>query len=414
MAKENFRRILNMSNCVITAAARTAVGAYLGSLKSVEEQDLGAAALVEAMKRSNITVNQVDQVIMGDVFGYTPNVARCASLLAGIPEEVPAFTVDRQCASSLQAVICAVQDILTGQADIVLAGGVEVMSRLVYYLDPSVRAEPMRLGDKPLYDCFTHSVTIAQPNALYPGVNMGLTAENVAERHKITREEQDRFSYESQMKMKKAQEEGKFKDEIVPFEVKLRKSSFIFEVDEHPKPDTTLESLAKLKPSFKRDGGTVTPGNSSGMNDGASAVVVMSEEKCKELGLKPLVKIVSMAAAGVDPRVMGLGPVPATRKALAKAGLKLEDIDLFELNEAFAAQSLGVLKELGMDMDTELYKRVNVNGGAIAHGHALGNSGTRLMTTLIYEMKRRNAKYGLDSLCIGGGQGLTVIVENCK
>ena len=378
-----------MSNCVITAAARTAVGAYLGSLKSVEEQDLGAAALAEVMKRSKISANQVDQVIMGDVFGYTPNVARCAALIAGIPIETPAFTVDRQCASSLQAVMSAVQDILTGNSEIVLAGGVEVMSRLPYYLDPSVRAEALRLGDKPIYDTFTHGVTIVQPNSLYPGVNMGLTAENVAEKHKITREEQDRFSYDSQMKMKKAQEEGKFKDEIFPFEVKLRKSSYVFDTDEHPKPDTTMESLAKLRPAFKRDGGTVTPGNSSGMNDGASAVVVMSEEKCKELGLTPLVKIVTVTAAGVDPRVMGLGPVPATNKALAKAGLKLEDIDLFEFNEAFAAQSLGVLKELGMDMGTELYKRVNVNGGAIAHGHALGNSGTRLLTTLIYEMKRR-------------------------
>jgi acetyl-CoA C-acetyltransferase len=403
-----------MSNCVITAAARTAVGGYLGSLKSVEEQDLGAAVLVEAMKRSKLTADQIDQVIMGDVFGYTPNVARCASLLAGIPEETPAFTVDRQCASSLQAVMSATQDIATGNSEIVLAGGVEVMSRLPYYLDPSYRAEPLRLGDKPLYDTFTHGVTIVQPNSLYPGVNMGLTAENVAEKYGITREEQDRFSYDSQMKMKAAQEAGKFKDEIVPFEVKLRKSSFIFDTDEHPTPETTMESLAKLRPAFKREGGTVTPGNSSGMNDGASAVVVMSEEKCKSLGLTPLVKIVAMTAAGVDPRIMGIGPVPAINKALAKAGLKLEDIDLFELNEAFAAQSLGVLKELGMDIGTELYKRVNVNGGAVAHGHALGNSGTRLLTTLIYEMKKRGSTYGVVSLCIGGGQGMALIVENCK
>jgi acetyl-CoA C-acetyltransferase len=359
-------------------------------------------------------MDQVDQVILGDVFGYTPNVARCAALLAGAPIETPAFTVDRQCASSLQAVMSAAQDIASGNAEIVLAGGVEVMSRLTYYLDPSARAEAFRLGDKPIYDTFTHGVTIVQPNSLYPGVNMGLTAENVAEKYNITREEQDRFSYESQMKTKKAQEEGKFKDEIVPFEVKLRKSSFIFDKDEHPTPDTTMESLAKLRPAFKREGGTVTPGNSSGMNDGASAVVVMSEEKCKSLGLKPLVRIVTMTAAGVDPRIMGIGPVPAINKALAKAGLRLEDIDLFELNEAFAAQSLGVLKELGMDMGTELYKRVNVNGGAIAHGHALGNSGTRLLTTLIYEMKRRGAKYGIDSLCIGGGQGMALIVENCN
>jgi acetyl-CoA C-acetyltransferase len=350
---------------------------------------------------------------MGNVMGNTPNVARCASLLAGVPIETPAFTVDRQCGSSLQAVMSAAQDIAAGNSEIVLAGGVEVMSRLIYYLDPSVRAKPFRMGNKVIYDSFVQGTTLVQPPSLYPGVNMGMTAENVAEKHGITREEQDRFAYESQMKMKKAQEEGKLKDEIFPFEVKTGKSSFVFDTDEHPTPGTTMESLAKLRPAFKKDG-SVTPGNSSGMNDGASAVVVMSEKKCKELGLKPLVKIVTMTVAGVDPRIMGIGPVPAINKALAKSGLKLEDIDLFELNEAFAAQSLGVLKELGMDMDTELYKRVNVNGGAVAHGHALGNSGTRLLATLIYEMKKRGSKYGAESLCIGGGQGIALIVENCE
>ena len=402
-----------MVNCVITSAARTAVGAYLGSLKTVEAQELGAAALKEAAFRSSISLDQIDEVIMGDVYGYTPNVSRCAALIAGIPEETPAYTVDRQCASSLQAVVNAVYEISAGEAEIVLAGGVEVMSRLTYYLDPSTRYRPFRMGDKPLYDTFTHGVTIVQPPSLYPGLNMGLTAENVAERYGITREEQDRFALDSTEKMKAAQEQGKFEDEILPFEVKDRKSSFIFDKDEHRKPDTTLESLAALKPAFRRDGGgTVTAGNASGMNDGASAVVVMSEEKARELGCRPMAGIVAMAAAGVDPRVMGLGPVPAIRRALEKAGLSLWDIDLFEINEAFAAQSLGCLKELGMDMGTELYKRVNVNGGAIAHGHALANSGTRLVTTLLYEMKRRKARYGLVSLCIGGGQGLAVILEN--
>lgn len=400
-----------MKTCVITGAARTAVGGYLGSLKTVEAQELGAAALKAAAERSGISLDQVEQVIMGDVYGYTPNVSRCAALMAGIPEEVPAYTVDRQCASSLQAVVDAVYEISADEADIVLAGGVEVMSRLTYYLDPSVRANPLRLGDKPLYDTFTHGVTIVQPKPLYPGLNMGLTAENVAERCQITREEQDRFALDSQRKMKEAMDAGKFKDEIVPFEVKRKKSSFVFDTDEHPRPETTMESLAKLRPTFK-EGGSVTAGNSSGMNDGASAVVVMSEEKARELGKKPLVKIVSMSSVGVDPAVMGLGPVPAIRKALKKANLTLADMDLIELNEAFAAQSLGVLKELGMEMGTELYQRVNVNGGAIAHGHALANSGTRLMTTLIYEMKRRNARYGLVSLCIGGGQGMAMIVEN--
>lgn len=404
-----------MKKCVITGAARTAVGGYLGSLKTVEAQDLCAAVIREAALRGGIQANQIDEVIMGDVYGYTPNVARCAALLAGVPDSVPAHSVDRQCASSLQAVISGVCQIAAGEAEIVMAGGVEVMSRMPFYFDPSTRYKPFRMGEKTLYDTFTRGVTIVQPQSLYPDTNMGLTAENVAQRHGITREEQDRFALESQLKYKAAAEAGKFKDEIVPFEVADRKTSFLFEVDEHPKPDTTLESLAKLKPAFKRDGtGTVTAGNASGMNDGASAVVVMSQEKAGALGLKPLVEIVSMASAGVDPRYMGLGPVPAVRKALEKAGLTLRDIDLFELNEAFAAQSLGCLKELGMDMGSDLYDRVNVNGGAIAHGHALGNSGTRLLTTLIYEMKRRKAKHGLATLCIGGGMGTALIVRNVE
>ncbi len=402
-----------MKTCVITGAARTAVGGYLGSLKTVEAQDLGAAVIREAARRSSIGMDRIDEVILGDVYGYTPNVARCAALLAGVPLEVPAHSIDRQCASSLQAVISGVCQIRAGEADIVLAGGVEVMSRMPYYFDPATRYTPFRMGDKTLYDTFARGVTLVQPQSLYPDVNMGLTAENVAQMYNITREEQDRFALDSQMKYKAAAAAGKFKEEILPFEVVERKTSFLFETDEHPKPDTTLESLAKLKPAFKKDGsGTVTAGNASGMNDGASAVVVMSQERADELGLQPLAEIVSMASAGVDPRHMGLGPVPAVRKALEKAGLTLENIDLFELNEAFAAQSLGCLKELGMDRGSELYQRVNVNGGAIAHGHALGNSGTRLLTTLIYEMKRRKALYGLVTLCIGGGMGTALIIRN--
>lgn len=402
-----------MKSIVITGAARSAVGGYLGSLKTVEAQDLGAAAIRAAAERGGISLEQIDQVIFGDVYGYTPNVARCASLLAGVPETTPAFTVDRQCASSLQAVQSGCYEINAGEADIIVAGGVEVMSRMTYYLPPSARYEPLRLGDKPLYDTFNHGVTIVQPQAMYPGTNMGITAENVAERYHITREELDAFSADSQRKTKEAQDAGKFEDEIFPFEVKQKKGSFIFDKDEHPKPDTTQESLSKLRPCFK-DGGIVTAGNSSGMNDGSSAVVLMSEEKANELHIKPLVKILATSSAGVDPRYMGMGPVPAIQKVLKKTGLALEDIDLFELNEAFAAQSLGCLKELGMDMGTELYKRVNVNGGAIAHGHALANSGTRILTTLIYEMKRRKARYGLATLCIGGGQGMAIIIENCQ
>ena len=402
-----------MKQLVITGAARSAVGGYLGSLKTVEAQDLGAAAIQAAAARGGISLEQVDEVIFGDVYGYTPNVARCAALMAGVPEETPAFTVDRQCASSLQAVQSACYEVSAEEADIVIAGGVEVMSRMTYYLPPSSRYEPLRLGDKPLYDTFSHGVTIVQPQAKYPGTNMGITAENVAERYHITREEEDAFSVDSQRKMKEAQDAGRFKEEIFPFEVKQRKGSFVFDTDEHMKPDTTMESLGRLRPCFK-DGGVVTAGNSSGMNDGASAVVIMTEEKAKELGVEPLVRIVGTSSAGVDPRYMGLGPAPAIRKLLKKTGLELSDIDLFELNEAFAAQSLGCLKELGMDMGTELYSRVNVNGGAIAHGHALANSGTRILTTMIYELKRRNGRYGLASLCIGGGQGMAILVENCR
>ncbi|MDD3164252.1 MAG: thiolase family protein [Oscillospiraceae bacterium] len=404
-----------MESCVITGAARTAVGAYLGSLKTVESQDLCAEVIKVAAQRSGIALDQLDQVVMGDVYGYIPNVSRCAALLAGVPESTPAYSVDRQCASSLQAVVSATYEIAAGEADIIMAGGVETMSRLPFYLPPSARYEPLRLGDKTLYDTFNHGVTMVQPPKLYPNLNMGLTAENVAAKYGITREEQDALSYDSQQKWKTANDAGKFKDEIVPIEVKERRSSFIFDTDEHPKPETTLASLAKLKPCFKFDGtGTVTAGNASGMNDGASSVVVMRESKAQELGVKPLVRIVSSSSVGVDPRIMGVGPAYAIPKALKKAGLELSDIGLFELNEAFAAQALGCLKLLGMDMGTEMYKRVNVNGGAIAHGHALANSGTRILTTLIYEMKRRGVRYGCASLCIGGGQGMAMIVENLE
>lgn len=328
-----------------------------------------------------------------------------------MPEETPAYTVDRQCASSLQALVSAVYEIQSGDADIILAGGVENMSRMPFYLPPNARYEGLRLGDTPLYDTFTHGVTIVQPPQLYPGLNMGMTAENVAERYGISREEQDRFALHSQQKAKAAMDAGKFKDEIVPIEVKLKKTSFVFDTDEHPRPETTMESLGKLRPTFKKDG-TVTAGNSSGMNDGASCVVVMSEEKAVELGHKPLARIISSSSVGVDPRVMGIGPVTAIQKVLKKANLSLHDIDLFEINEAFAAQSLGVLKALDMYPGSELYNRVNVNGGAVALGHALANSGTRLTTTLLYEMMRRKARYGVVSLCIGGGQGMALLIEN--
>jgi acetyl-CoA C-acetyltransferase len=405
-----------MRKCVITGAVRTAVGAYCGGLKTVPSEVLAAEVLKEAIRRSDIPAGLVQQVILGEVVGSTPDVARAAALLAGLGESVPGYTIDRQCGSALQAVVSATQEIAAGDADVIIAGGTENMSRSPYYLPFSVRYEGFRLGDKPLLDAFNYasSYDYAPVNGQLPEkCNMGLTAENVAARYHITREAQDRFAYDSQMKAAKAQQAGRFKDEIIPVTVALKKEQYVFDTDEHMRPQTTLEGLAKLPPSFKPDG-AVTPGNSSGMNDGASAVVVMSEEKAAELGRKPLCRVIANATCGVDPRLMGLGPARAIPMALAKAGLRLEDIGLFELNEAFAAQSLGCLIELGMEPGGELYTRVNVNGGAIAHGHALGNSGTRILTTLIYEMKRAGVRYGIASLCIGGGQGIAMIVENIK
>ena len=401
-----------MEQCVITSAVRTAVGAYLGSLKSVPSQVLGAAAVGEALKRSGLTGAQVDEIILGHVLASAenPNVARLSALLAGVGEEVPAFTVDRQCGSALQAVVLASQQIQAGAADIVVAGGAENMSRALYYLPPSVRYEGLRMGHAKVHDAFSTQVENVQPPELYPGVNMGITAENVAARHGISRQEQDAFALDSQKKAGAAIAAGRFRDEIVPVEVKQKKGALLFDTDEYPRPETTLEGLAKLKPAFLKDG-TVTAGNASGMNDGASAVVVMSGTKCKELGLKPLVRILGHAVTGLDPRVMGLGPVTAIRGVLKKAKLELSDIDLFEINEAFAAQSLGVLKELGMYPGSPLYDRVNVNGGAVALGHALGSSGTRILTTLIYELRRRGGRYGVASLCIGGGLGIATLVE---
>lgn len=403
-----------MKRCVITSAVRTAVGGYLGSLKTVAAEDLGKIVLEKLVERSNVSHDCIEQIIMGDVLSHVPNLARVSSLLAGFNVEIPAFTVDRQCGSSLQAVINATQAILSEDADVVVAGGAENMSRAPYFLPDTSRFEGYRMGAFQVDDAFAYASSNAHPPSLYPNLNMGLTAENISKKYSITREMADQFAYDSQMKMKAAVESGKFKDEITPIEVKHRKGSFIFDKDEHPKPETTLESLSRLKTAFLRDGnGIVTAGNSSGMNDGASAVMIMSEEKAKILECKPLVEIVSYATAGVDPSIMGMGPVPAIKLALKRAELKIDDIDLFEINEAFAAQSLGCLIELGMGPGTELFNRVNVNGGAVAHGHALANSGTRILTTLIYEMKRRKSKYGCASLCIGGGQGIALVIKNC-
>ena len=402
-----------MKSCVITSAVRTPVGAYLGSLKTVPPEELACLVLREVLRRSGIVTAAVDQVILGDVLSHEPNIARIASLLAGYPIETPAFSVDRQCGSSLQAALNASQSILLGDERVIVAGGTESMSRAPYYLIDSVRYEGFRAGNSEVRDAFAYASSHAHPARLYHNLNMGLTAENIAKRFGITREAQDTFALDSQMKYKAAFETGRFQEEILPVEVKLRKTSFVFETDEHPRMDTTLEVLSQMKPAFLWDGtGTVTAGNASGMNDGASAVVMMEESWAKELGCTPLARVAAYATSGVDPTVMGLGPVPAIRTILQKTGLSLEDIGLFELNEAFAAQSLGCLLELGMEPGKPLYERVNVNGGAIAHGHALGNSGTRLLTTLLYEMKRRNTEYGLVSLCCGGGQGIAMLIQN--
>jgi len=363
--------------------------------------------------RSNLEPNQVERVILGNVLpnSEAPNIARVGALLAGIPEETPAFSVDMQCGSALQAVRLATMEIQAGACETVVAGGTESMSRALYYLPPAVRYEGFRMGNQTLTDAFMRAVSQVQPPALYPNVNMGITAENVATLHGISREQQDAFALDSQKKACAAIASGRFKDEIVPVEVSDRKHSFIFEQDEYPKADATLEGLAKLKPVFQEDG-SVTAGNASGMNDGASAVVVMSEKKAKEQGVTPLVRILQHSVTALDPRIMGLGPVTAIQSVLKQANLSIEDIDLFEINEAFAVQSLGVLKVLDMLPGTPMYSRVNVNGGAVALGHALGSSGTRILTTLIYELKRRGGRYGVASLCIGGGQGIAILVEN--
>ena len=403
-----------MRDIVITSAIRTPVGAYMGSLKTVPPDELAAPVLKEALVRSNIHATDVDQVIMGHVISHEPNVARLAALLAGFPTNIPAYTVDRQCGSGLQAIIDAALYINAGEAEVIVAGGTDVMSRSPYYLPDSVRYQGFRAGNVEIIDAFGYASSHAHPAKLYPGLNMGITAENIAKRYNISRTAQDEFAYDSQRKWKEAHEAGKFKDEILPVTVKERRREFVFDTDEHPKPGTTLEGLSTLKPAFIRDGtGTVTAGNSSGMNDGASAVVVMSADAAKKLGCSPLVRVVSVAAAAVDPEVMGLGPVPAVRKILKETGLTIDDIDLLECNEAFAAQTLGCLIELGMEPGSKYYDRVNVNGGAIAHGHALSNSGPRMLATMINELKRRNSKYGIVTLCCGGGQGVAVLFENC-
>jgi len=392
-----------MSRAVIVGAARTAIGTFGGALKDITATELGRVAIEGAINRSGVGPDQIEEVIMGNVLqtGLGMNPARQSAIAAGIPDSVPSFTVNKVCGSGLKAVTLAAQAIAAGDSEIIIAGGMESMSRAPYIL-PDARWG-YRMGDGQLVDSMlSEGLTCA-----IAGCHMGITAENVAERYAITREAQDQFAAESQRRAAAAIAEERFKDEIVPVMIPQRKGGPVaFAVDEHPRAGTTVEALARLKPAFKPADGTVTAGNASGINDGAAALVIVSEQRTRLMELAPLGTILSYASAGVDPKVMGIGPVPAISLALERASLGAKDIDLFELNEAFAAQSLAVVKELGLDP-----AHINVNGGAIALGHPIGASGARILITLLYEMRRRNAKRGLAALCIGGGQGIAVIVE---
>ncbi|WP_293981592.1 acetyl-CoA C-acetyltransferase [uncultured Clostridium sp.] len=392
-----------MRDVVIVSAVRTALGSFGGSLKDIAAPELGATVIKEAVNRANIKPELVEEVIMGNVIqaGLGQNTARQATLKAGLPEEVPAMTINKVCGSGLRAVSLAAQMIKAGDADVIVAGGMENMSAAPYAL-PTARWG-QRMNNGKMVDTMVN-------DALWDAFNnyhMGVTAENIAKEWGITREEQDAFSAASQQKAERAIKEGRFKDEIVPVMIPQRKGDpKVFDTDEFPRFGTTAETLAKLKPCFIKDG-TVTAGNASGINDGAAAFVVMSAEKAEELGIKPLAKILSYGSKGLDPAIMGYGPFHATKKALEVANLTVEDLDLIEANEAFAAQSLAVAKDLKFDMD-----KVNVNGGAIALGHPVGASGARILVSLIHEMQKRDdAKKGLATLCIGGGMGTAVIVE---
>ena len=392
-----------MGEIVIASACRTAIGTFGGTLKDVPAAELGAIVVKEAVKRAGIKPEMVDEVIFGNVLqaGLGQNIARQVTLKAGLPIETTAMTINIVCGSGLKSVALAANQILAGESEIVVCGGTENMSAAPYAI-PSARWGA-RMNNSKMIDVMVN-------DGLWDAFNqyhMGITAENDAEKYGITREMQDEFAVASQSKAEAAIKAGKFKDEIVPVVIHGKKGDTVFDTDEHPKFGTTLEKVAKLKPAFKRDGGTVTAANASGINDSAAALVVMSKEKADELGIKPLATIVSYATGGVDPSIMGVGPVPAVTKAMARANMTVDDFDLIEANEAFAAQSLAVAQDLKFDMS-----KVNVNGGAIALGHPIGASGARILVTLLYEMqKREDAHTGLATLCIGGGQGQALIVK---
>jgi acetyl-CoA C-acetyltransferase len=391
---------MQTSDIVIVGAARTAVGTFNGAFANTPAHELGATAIKAALSRANTAPDEVGEVILGQILtaGQGQNPARQASIAAGIPDEKTAWGINQLCGSGLRAVALGMQQILTGDAEIIVAGGQESMSMAPHcaHLRSGVKMGDFAMIDTMIKDGLWDA---------FNGYHMGNTAENVAREYQITREEQDLFAVKSQNKAETAQQSGKFNEEIVPFTVKTRKGEIVVDKDEHPRAGTTLEAVAKLRPAFAKDG-TVTAGNASGINDGAAAVVVMSAKEAAKRGIEPMARIASWATAGVDPALMGTGPIPASRKALEKAGWKVEDLDLIEANEAFAAQACAVNKDLGWDTQV-----VNVNGGAIALGHPIGASGARVLVTLLYEMKRRGAKRGLGTLCIGGGMGIAMCVE---
>ena len=393
----------DMKDAVIVSAARTPTGKFQGALKGFSATELGSIAIKEAVKRSGVDPARIDEVIMGCVvqagIGQAP--ARQAALKAGLPVEVSALTVNMVCGSGLRAVALASQSVKLGDADFVVAGGMESMSNIPYAM-PGAR-DGYRMGNQQVVDLMIHDGLWCP----FENWHMGNTGEVVAEKHQITRELQDEFAYNSHRKAHEAYQNGYFKDEIIPIEIPQKKGDpIILDYDEPVRADTTVETLGKLKPAFKKDGGTVTAGNAPGVNDGASALVVTSVERAAELGVDPLARVVSYAVSGIDPKYIMLAPVEGVRRAVAKAGWELKDVELFELNEAFSVQALGVVKELGIDSEL-----VNVNGGAVAIGHAIGNSGGRVLTTLLYEMKRRGAKRGVAGLCLGGGNSVAIAVE---
>ncbi len=391
-----------MREVVIVSAVRTAVGTFGGGLRDIPAVELGKIAVAEAVKRANIKPDQVEEVILGCVLtaGQGQNPTRQVLIRAGIPKEIPGTTINKVCASGLKSVMMAAQAIKAGDADTIVAGGMESMSQAPYLLQGARWG--YRMNDGPVVDGMIHDGLLD----IFNRYHMGITAENVAEKFGISRQDQDALALRSQQNAGRALKEGRFKDEIVPVSIPQKKGNpLIFDTDEHPRPNTTAEALAGLRPAFKKDG-TVTAGNASGINDGAAALVVMSAEKAKALGLQPRARIKSYATAGVAPEIMGTGPVPSSQIALKKAGLTVKDLDLVEANEAFAAQAVFVNRTMGWDME-----KVNVNGGAVALGHPIGASGARILVTLLYELKKRQSRYGIATLCVGGGMGGALIVE---